>query len=534
MNRKIPGLCSPRVPDRKVFEPRQSNRAIASASTLCLWLLITGCARLDYVKVPGPTQYDNWSDAQQAKADQMKGVRYYLPRPFLNLKASVPVAQRVAFITFQYDVMTGNYKLILPDSAPTWVRRVAPTQLSIAQAFAATAVTLPKASTGGALQGSTVGVETNATTTPTNAAPQETPAQTITASTGFINDTDPVTKLGPLFDVVYLPDMEEQYVIQPHTGFAGQADVETKLRNGWAAETFSQKVSNAQLIPYVIRQFQQASDTAAKIATTWLPTATLGLPPNTSLADMMKFISKGPGGLQAGKVEGTNEAPALTAQDVLGRALIFKIAEVRVAQPGLYPILKPREMKQWLKPAVSVIGGGDPELDFETYIQQAKVPWIRPDMAFIPCPPFTMIGFNTTIDVFLAPATERIGLAPSAPTNAGQPPGQSIAANDLSKPVHDALLKAAKNSNVPELKGLTAQGIVVESQKDGTTKITLTTTPANTFQAAKDSDYVTWAQTALNLDQSKTKIMTSFGADATKLEISIESALSEVVKSLPK
>ena len=74
------------------------NRILISALVF-LTAAISGCARLDYVKVPTPTQYSGWTDEDQQKADSMKGVRYYLPRPFLHLKKSIPVAQRVAFIT---------------------------------------------------------------------------------------------------------------------------------------------------------------------------------------------------------------------------------------------------------------------------------------------------------------------------------------------------------------------------------------------------------------------------------------------------
>jgi hypothetical protein len=41
------------------------------------------------------------------------------------------------------------------------------------------------------------------------------PPTELTPKTGFINDTDPVTKLSALMDIVYLPDFEEQFVIQP-------------------------------------------------------------------------------------------------------------------------------------------------------------------------------------------------------------------------------------------------------------------------------------------------------------------------------
>jgi hypothetical protein len=83
-------------------------RALKAAGVLTI-VVIMGCAKLDYVKVPTPSQYASWSDTDQRKADGLKGVRYYLPRPFLHLKQSIPVAQRVAFISFRYNPKAKEY-----------------------------------------------------------------------------------------------------------------------------------------------------------------------------------------------------------------------------------------------------------------------------------------------------------------------------------------------------------------------------------------------------------------------------------------
>jgi hypothetical protein len=193
----------------------------------------------------------------------------------------------------------------------------------------------------------------------------------------------------------------------------GSANIETKLRNGWAAETFSMNVDNSNVIPYIIRQVESASETAAGIATTWLPVAA-GLPPGTSPATLIDLMGIQPGQaaaeLQSASVEDEEKT---IAENFLGQVLLFKIAEVRIAQPGLYPILKPREIKQWLK-YDGVVLGTDPQDSFEQFLVNAKVPWIRPDMAFIPCPPFTMVGFNTTIDIFLTSATDRVVMSVSS------------------------------------------------------------------------------------------------------------------------
>lgn len=377
-------------------------------AVLSSFVVLVGCAELAYVKVPTPTQYSDWSDADQRKADAMEGVRYYLPRPFLHLKRSIPVAQRVAFVSFVRK--EDGYELVQPVDPPTWLSRAMPQKLSFAQALAAMTTTEEAEETedddeGPRLQSGQPGEDEDDAPEEAEEGPEEAerPATEVTGRTGFINDTDPVTKLSDTLDVVYLPDFEEQYVIQPRGAF-GKQDVETRLRHGWAAEVFSQQVDNSNLIPYVLRQVEQASETAAGVATQWgWKIATGGAVSVPSLEGYRTESAK----------------PGRSAEDVLGESLLFKVVEVKLAQPGLYPILKPRETAHWLGTDL-LVSGEDPQETFELALQQANLPWVRPDMAFIPCPPFTMVGFNVTTDVFLVPATERIRL--EATTKGGVSP----------------------------------------------------------------------------------------------------------------
>lgn len=239
-------------------------------------------------------------------------------------------------------------------------------------------------------------------------------------------------------DVVYLPDFEEQFVIKPTVGL-GKADIETRLRNGWAAEVFSMKVDNSNVVPYVINQIEKASEAAGDIFTTWAPLAA-GVPPGA--VPMVKKVLKA-GALQAGQ-EDTKRA--VTA---LGNLLLFKVVEVRIAQPGLYPILKPREIQQWFKTSV-VYKGTDPEQTFELFLQEKNLPWIRPDMAFVPAPPFTMIGFNITTDLFFLPAGERVDLSvgdnPSDTTSQDDKVAQDIAAS-LRKELNERELHGGPQSS---------------------------------------------------------------------------------------
>ena len=380
------------------------NRFLITA-LMFLTAAMNGCARLDYVKVPTPTQYSLWTRDDQRNADRMKGVRYYLPRPFVHLKQSVPVAQRVAFVSLEISKDKTYYEISLPKMAPLWLKRAMPRRISSRQVLQASlrgrvadANGAPLRLESGADDGPNLVEEPEEDV----AAPIDRPSE-LTARTGFISDTDPVTRLSDRMDVVYLPDFEEQYVIQPYPGL-GQADIETRLRNGWAAEVFAQKVDNSNLIPYVIRQVESASEAAAGIFTTWAPLA-MGVPPGT-----VPTPSDVASGL---RLESGEEITGEQIEALLGGVILFKVAEVKIAQPGIYPILKPREIQHWLGQGTIMIGR-DPQETLELSLQTANLPWVRPDMAFIPVPPFTMVGFNVTTDIFIAPATQRMAVQSSA------------------------------------------------------------------------------------------------------------------------
>ncbi len=47
----------------------------ALGALLIVMFINTECAKLQYIKVPTATQYSNWDDAKQAKADGMEGQR---------------------------------------------------------------------------------------------------------------------------------------------------------------------------------------------------------------------------------------------------------------------------------------------------------------------------------------------------------------------------------------------------------------------------------------------------------------------------
>jgi hypothetical protein len=479
-----------------------------SRAVLALNLVLSSvaCAKLEYVKIPTPTQHDTWNDEKQKEADKMEGVRYYLPRPFVHLKQSVPVAQRMALVSFLYDPDKKRYQVQYPDDAPSWLKKVTPSQISITQALA-----VVMATEKGAIEQAGEPGESGGEKTPSRAEP---PPSTLSAKTGFINDSDPITHLSDILDVVYLPDFEEQYAIQVKSGL-GKVDIETRLRNGWAAEVFSQKVDNSNLVPYVIRQVEKASDAAAKVASTWWPVITgVGAP-------AVALTSK----LTSGAEQQAGEVEALDAKTFLGELLIFKVAEVRVAQPGLYPILKPREIRQWLKTDVR-ISADDQDEAFNILLLNSLTPWVRPDVAFIPSPPFTVVGFNATTEVFIASATSRISMPPVSQKQ------KDDKTEGLRTKIKEYLVKNVSAAEANAIKTLTATNIKVDKGDITGSRIELQN--INKFASADKSAYTNWIKQTLKFsDDEIKKVELKLKSNDTILEIAIPHFdLDQLIKKL--
>lgn len=449
--------------------------------------VLAGCAKLSYRKVPTPTQYTKWTDEMQKKADAMEGVRYYLPRPFINVKHTFPVSQRSALVSFSYvakaDGEPAHYQLEKSASAPEWVKRSLPDKISVMTALTAQLTTPDNINKNE--QQTDEGDGAGETSEETTAEGTVNIPSKLVARTGFLNQTDPVTELGPYMDIVYAPDFEEQYVIQASPGL-GTADVETQLRNGWAAEVFSMQVDNSNLIPYVIEQIKNASDTAASIAGTWgVNIATAGA--SGAAQEALEAI----GGQET-------EDAAATAVSVMGQMIMFKVVEVRFAQPGFYPILKPREVLYWMRgyeggtgntprsynapsatdskvasetidlyfkkngedilfKTVTTDQAADSDLAMRAYFQKMGMPWVHPDV-FIPAPPFTMVGFNTTTDIFLAPAGEPTSISlQEPPANGGGNNGTILTPEKaIEKLITDAKEASLKGTTVLKVDSINA------------------------------------------------------------------------------
>ena len=274
---------------------------------------------------------------KQIEADKMEGPRFYLPRPFLVVKTPVPIAARVAFISLEYEQNQKNYKVSLPSEAETWVKRLLPSTLTISQALKLKLAT----EVSGKQEAAAAGKAVEEPGKKEEAPPKEgatkkeepVPPTTVIGRVTSLYKEDPVTKLGELFDVVYLPDFDEQFVIGRSFGL-GKGDVQISLRNGWAAEVFGEQIDRSNLIPYVINQVENASKAALNVAKDWglmsagIPVGALPLP---SLVAKQEALGTGEDTTRALDILGQTEVtvtaatPLLTSQ--LGQELNDKLAQ---------------------------------------------------------------------------------------------------------------------------------------------------------------------------------------------------------------
>ena len=167
------------------------------------------------------------------------------------------------------------------------------------------------------------------------------------------NSAFAVTPLKRYFDIVWLPDFDEQYVVQGKAGL-GNASIAMQMGQGWSLQGIEASVDNGAITGLMLGLIGQGADILSTLGR-----AQLGLPP----VAMGETTEEGE---QAGS-EGS-DATSFSS----GTPLTVKVTFVRIAAPGLYPILKPEEM--------------------------AKIPSSQSafeDRMLVPVAPMTNIAFNT-------------------------------------------------------------------------------------------------------------------------------------------
>jgi hypothetical protein len=297
-----------------------------------------------------------------------EGARYYLPRPYLAVKEPFPVGGEDFLTT---GTLQGDRLLHidLPAGLPAPVLRffkandprvglVAPGLVMQRRGRTAKPPGLSKqaaAPDGGA--------------SPTDAGQAPDGGSGTPSASADVEETSgsTVVPISELFDVVMLPDFDQQYAIKVSAGI-GASKLKLNLKNGWMAEQIGFNVDNTAIGNFILSNIQKVVDLGIGAAQT-------ALEPASALTAAASAFAK-----QAAPPEGAAPQPPAPPQVVL------RVRYALEALPGLYPILKPGE-----KPPA----GSEPS-EYPILRPGEKPPagWKPSDWVLVPYPPYTVVAYR--------------------------------------------------------------------------------------------------------------------------------------------
>jgi hypothetical protein len=306
---------------------------------------LVGCGSVHVTKVDPIT-----GSAVQGAAD---GLRFYLPRPYLAVHEPFVISSTV-FLAAGELSPDGNYVLLtdVPESLKALVnpalaggtqKSMGPISIDATQVAATGAHMEPQgASATNKASGSTTptGNQTPATDTSkkpsgngTPSGDQPQPATDTSSTTGGIltykvtndNQAFAVTPLPRFFEILWLPDFDEQYVVAARAGF-GSASATVNMGQGWSLQGLDAKVDNSAIVKPLLSWYSSTLDALSKLTT-------------AKIEGPLAALSGKPQGAAAG-----GKAPTAKTAFQAGTPLTVKITQARVVAPGLYKILKPKEI----------------------------------------------------------------------------------------------------------------------------------------------------------------------------------------------
>ncbi len=146
-------------------------------------------------------------------------------------------------------------------------------------------------------------------------------------------ETKPVIDINDYFKLLYLPDFQEQYAIKANANLS-TSEVALSLENGWLMENFASKIDNRAIANFFFLQFGETLDLVRDIIridkqllAPILPSSTAEDPNSPSLQSS------------------SNDLPSnLEILELPEVPVLLKVHTIIYAVPGVYPILKPKEL----------------------------------------------------------------------------------------------------------------------------------------------------------------------------------------------
>lgn len=295
---------------------------MTAASALAM---LAGCSSVKILKVTGE--------------NQPEGIPFYLPRPYVQVYEPFVVSSEV-YLTSGRLSPDGQYLLVdnvkgdLGGTLAADTAKDANVRLSAAQVRL---VSPPADPIGGPQSGASPPASSASTPKAGASAPADAasaprsgvsaPASTASAPTSTpvgqfnvaVTQSDvpfPSTLGRRFFDVVWMPDFDEKYVVQGRPGL-GNANIGVTMVQGWGLYGLDARIDNSAIVKPLLDFYSTGLDSLSKLARSKIaPASEFGAPQS-----------------------GTPGASALSPESRVS----VKVTKVFVAAPGLYPILKPAE-----------------------------------------------------------------------------------------------------------------------------------------------------------------------------------------------
>ncbi|MDB5332119.1 MAG: hypothetical protein JWP03_3270 [Phycisphaerales bacterium] len=391
---------------QKNRQPWRCARTVgATAVALVPLLTLCGCATVVVRKVPAATEYVHWTDDMQREADSIHGIRFYLPRPFLNVFESFPIRTD---IYFAQGVVSPDGKFIrLTSITPL---NQPPTSLAVnvpaeSLMFPAPSLQLPgfQGKPGDGTAAATPEIKTPVAVgekpQAPPAAPTPLPPSSPTPKTG-VNTQGSTNNNGafayqPLrgnFDLLYLPDFDEQYAVDGYAGL-GNANFQVNLGQGWSLQGFNSLTDNSE----INKRIFDLIDTSAQLAKTAA---------SAELGQLLPLVQQAAKNVTPGGVAALQGNPQTLPTDIRGTAVTLRVIVLHYAARGLYPVIKPHELQERIADSRTTYCGLDMFKVFpkvEWFSDYDKNSLLRSQQAVepqgghftVPRYPYQYISFNT-------------------------------------------------------------------------------------------------------------------------------------------
>jgi hypothetical protein len=311
------------------------------ALILVLSLGLSSCADFGIRKVPQRGDYQAWDDTRQEQVDAMSGFRFYLRRPFVAVHTPFPVSS-TTFVLGGHVSADGLWVSIDMSNAPTAPESEAWKKVlkfvgwtadggGAARVAAAKVLLRDPAPAGGKQPAGAQGAE------PEPVAETEPSGGVGSYKVRTELDGLSVIPFRKYFDITYLPDHDEQYVIDAAENF-GNVSVDLTWGPGNSLLSMDATVDNSALVAPLLNAYQGLVKAAGQAVISRI----------NPVAAVQGAVAQGAEG-ESRIAEG-------------GTPVTVIVHVVRFAAPGLYPILKPKELQQrqdrrWTsEPDVVVVG----------------------------------------------------------------------------------------------------------------------------------------------------------------------------------